>query len=236
MASDKTKSVKGRASAVHRVLKRAILDQALAPGSKLPEDSIGERLGVSRTLVREALVRLSEERLVELRPNRGAVVARPSLEEGHDLFVARIALERLVVEILCGRLSKQQAQALSSHIDAEETARDKDEAMSIRLAGEFHTLLASMTENTTVIRFVEELVARSSLILALYGRRHSSECAVSEHRELLEALQAGDKARAVRLMDHHLESVTTRAVLPDGEGRHDIRDALAAYATEEGLG
>ena len=79
----------GRSQAVHRALKRAIIDQALTPGSKLPEDSIGERMGVSRTLVREALVRLSQEGLVELRPNKGAVVARPSLEEGRDLFLTR---------------------------------------------------------------------------------------------------------------------------------------------------
>ncbi len=236
MASNGTKSVKGRASAVHRVLKRAILDQALPPGSKLPEDSIGERLGVSRTLVREALVRLGEERLVELRPNKGAVVARPSLEEGHDLFVTRFALERLVTEILCGQLNKQQEGALTAHIEAEEAAQRKDESTSIRLAGEFHTLLASMTENSTLIRFVNELVARSSLILALYGRRHSSECAVSEHREILHALQSGNKERAVELMHHHLESITTRAVLPSGENHNDIRDALTAYAAEEGLG
>jgi DNA-binding GntR family transcriptional regulator len=225
----------GRAQAVHRALKRAILDQALSPGSKLPEDSIGERLGVSRTLVREALVRLSEEGLVELRPNRGAVVARPSLEEGHDLFRTRLALERLVAETLSGQLTKAQELELAAHIAAEEAARKRDDAASIRLAGEFHTLLASMTGNATLIRYVNELVARSSLILALYGRPHSSECAVSEHGEILAALKAGDTETAVRSMVHHLESITTRALLPKEE-RTDIRDLLARYAAAEGLG
>lgn len=223
-----------RAQAVHRALKRAILDQALAPGSKLPEDSIGERLGVSRTLVREALVRLSEEGLVEMRPNKGAVVARPSLEEGRDLFTTRLALERLVVETLAGQLGTQQEQQLLDHIGAEESARGHDQATSIRLAGEFHTLLASMTGNATLIRYVNELVARSSLILALYGRPHSSECAVSEHHEILAALKAGESAKAVKLMHHHLESITTRALLPK-EQNSDIRDVLASYAAAEGL-
>ena len=113
----------GRSQAVHRALKRAILEQALAPGTKLPEDSLGERLGVSRTLVREALVRLSEEGLVEMRPNKGAVVARPSLEEGHDLFVTRVALERLVVELLAGRSTAPQEAELAAHLAAEEEAR-----------------------------------------------------------------------------------------------------------------
>lgn len=224
-----------RAQAVHRALKRAILDQALAPGSKLPEDSIGERLGVSRTLVREALVRLSEEGLVEMRPNKGAVVARPSLEEGRHLFAARLALERLVVESLSGQLTAQQEKQLLEHIAAEEAARGRDESTSIRLAGEFHTLLASMTGNAVVIRYVNELVARSSLILALYGRPHSSECAVSEHREILSALKKRQTDTAIQLMLHHLESITTRALLPSDQST-DIRDVLATYAAAEGLG
>lgn len=222
----------GRSQAVHRALKRAIIDQALPPGSKLPEDSIGERMGVSRTLVREALVRLSQEGLVELRPNKGAAVARPSLEEGRDLFLTRMALERLVVETLSGNLTRDQIDTLSAHIEAEDSARAQH-AASIRLAGEFHTLLAQMTNNSSLIRYVNELVGRSSLILALYGRPHSSECAVSEHRDLLDKLIAGDTAEATALMTHHLDSITTRAVLPKQD---DIKDVLSAYATAEGLG
>lgn len=233
MAKKENETGGGRAQAVHRVLKRAILDQALSPGSKLPEDSIGERLGVSRTLVREALVRLSEEGLVELRPNRGAVVARPTLEEGRNLFLTRMALERLVVETLSGKLTQEQIGILSSHIEAEEAAK-KERAQSIRLAGEFHTLLAQMTNNASLIRYVNELVARSSLILALYGRPHSSECAVSEHQELLDKLIAGDTDEAAALMAHHLDSVTTRALLPT-DGDRNIKEVLSAYAVAEGL-
>ena len=70
-----------RSQAVYSALKRAILEQALKPGVKLPEDTIGEQFGVSRTLVREALVRLSGEGLVDLRANKGASVAEPSLED-----------------------------------------------------------------------------------------------------------------------------------------------------------
>lgn len=220
-----------RSQAVHRALKRAILDQALPPGSKLPEDSIGERLGVSRTLVREALVRLSQEGLVELRPNKGAAVAHPSLEEGRNLFLTRMALERLVVETLAGNLTPDQIEMLSAHITAEEAARS-EHATSIRLAGEFHTLLAQMTNNASLIRYVNELVARSSLILALYGRPHSSECAVSEHRELLDRLVAGKPAEAATLMAHHLDSISVRALLPK---KDSFTDVLSSYAAAEGL-
>lgn len=223
-----------RAQSVYRALRRAIIEQALRPGVKLPEDAIGEQLGVSRTLVREALGRLAIEGLVELKPNRGASVAYPTLEEARDVFDVRRGLERLVAENLAGRLTSEQAAALEAHVRQEEAAHGRDERESIRLAGEFHIRLAEMTGNALLLRYVQEVASRCSLILAIYGRPHSSECAVSEHRELIEALRQGDGARAAALMDHHLQAVVTRALLTPRVDR-DIRDALAPYGASEGL-
>lgn len=223
-----------RAQAVYKALRRAIIEQALKPGMKLPEDSIGEQLGVSRTLVREAFGRLAVEGLVELKPNRGANVAYPTLEEARDVFDVRRGLERLVAENLAGRLTAAQAAELEAHVRLEEKAHGQDGPESIRLSGEFHIRLAEMTGNALLLRYVQEASSRCSLILAIYGRPHSSECAVSEHRQLIEALRAGDAARAAALMDHHLQSVVTRALLAPRAER-DIRDVLAPYALSEGL-
>jgi len=223
-----------RAESVYRALRRAIIEQALKPGMKLPEDSIGEQLGVSRTLVREAFGRLAVEGLVELKPNRGASVAYPTLEEARDVFEVRRGLERLVAESLAGRLTPAQAAELEAHVEQEERAHEQDGPESIRLSGEFHIKLATMTGNALLLRYVKEASSRCSLILAIYGRPHSSECAVSEHRQLIEALRAGDAVRAAELMDHHLRAVVTRALLTPRVER-DIRDVLAPYALSEGL-
>ena len=107
-----------------RALRRAIIEQALEPGAKLPEDSLGERFGVSRTIARHALGQLAAEGLVELRRNRIAVVATPSWQEARDAFDIRIELERLVVRQLAGKLTKAQIAALNAHVDAEDAARD----------------------------------------------------------------------------------------------------------------
>lgn len=224
----------GRAQRVYRALRRAIIEQALRPGLKLPEDSIGEKLGVSRTLVREALSRLALEGLVELKPNRGASVAYPTLEEARDVFAVRRWLEQMVAQTLAGKLTRAQAQALEAHVREEEAALGKDGPESIRLAGEFHIRLAEMTGNALLLRYVQEVSSRCSLILAIYGRPHSSECAVSEHRQLIEALRNGDATRAADLMDHHLQAVATRALLaPRTES--DALDLLTPYAHSEGL-
>ncbi len=232
---DKTrKSTVSKSDAVYRALKRAILDQALAAGTKLPEDSIGERLGVSRTIVRQALARLNGEGLIELRPHKGACVAQPSLADGRNIFAVRRSLEALVVDSLIGKLSPQQIRQLEAHVEAEDMARANDTATSIQLAGEFHVLLAKLTENDILSRYVTELVSRSSLILSLYGRPHSPDCAVSEHRELITALARGDRDKAGALMHHHIDAITTRALLKS-QTEKDFPDLLAAYAREEGL-
>jgi len=220
-----------RASAIYHDMSRAIIEQALEPGAKLPEDAIGERFGVSRTLVRNALGRLAAEGLVELRRNHGAAVAKPSWDEARDIFAVRLGLERLVMATLAGQLSAEQAGRLRRHIKDEEAARGSNEPLSIRLAGEFHMLLADMTGNALLARYVAEVTSRSGLILALYGRPHSSECAVSEHRAIIAALENGDAAGANNLMQEHLDAVAGRALIKmRPHKRPDLRDILALYA------
>jgi len=218
-----------RAETVYRGLRRAIIEQALSPGTKLPEDLVGTRFGVSRTVVRAALARLAAESLVELHLNRGATVAHPSLDEAHDVFDIRRSLERLVVERLAGRLSRADLARLKQHVAAEEQGRGGAE--SIRLAGEFHMLLAELAGSSTLSRYVGELISRSSLILAIYGRPHSPDCAVTEHREIIDALVRGDTAVVARLMDHHLDAIIGRALIAPPP-RRDISDILSDYAAE----
>ena len=81
----------------------AILEQRLAPGTKLSEEALGEIFGVSRTIIRRALSRLAHEGVVLLRPNRGAVVASPSVEEARQVFLARRLVERAITTCRASR-------------------------------------------------------------------------------------------------------------------------------------
>jgi len=220
-----------KAGTICRALRRAIIERALEPGATLPEDALGERFGVSRTLARHALAQLAAEGLVELRRNRTAVVATPSWQEARDTFDIRIELERLVVRQLAGRLSKAQLATLRAHVDSEDAARGGPDAISIRLATEFHILLAQMTESPILIRYVSELSYRCCLILSLYSRPHSSECGINEHRLLIDALASGDVGKVTSLMHHHLDSVAARALVAEAKPRErDIMAILAPYA------
>jgi DNA-binding GntR family transcriptional regulator len=222
-----------RSSVIYRALRHAIIEQAIAPGAKLPEDAIGERFGASRTIVRHVLGQLAAEGLVELRRNRGAAVATPSWNEARDVFDVRLGLEAIVVARLAGHLTTAQIKRLNAHVDDEERAQGIDEPRSIRLATEFHILLAEMTGSPVLTRYVSENASRCGLTLALYSRPHSSECAVSEHRAIVAALAKGDAAQAGALMREHLEAVAGRAlIVPRPARAHDLKDVLGRYGAD----
>ncbi len=225
-----------KAELAYKAIRRAIIEQALIPGTKLPEDDLGTQFGVSRTLVRAVLSRLASEALVEVGNKRTATVAQPSLEEARAVFEVRRCLEAEAVRLVVARWQPEMGAVLEGHVrDEQAAARDGRLAMSGRLAGEFHTRLAQMSGNPLLERYLSEVVTRCSLILAVYGRPHSADCACDEHQQLIESLRRKDEERAVQLMGEHLRSLEGRALLPEV-----VRDArglgavLSRYADELG--
>ena len=122
---------------------------------------------------------------------------------------------------------------LRDHVKEEEAAHAKgDVRLSTRLAGEFHLKLAELSGNALLERYLAELVSRCSLILAMYSRPHSSECAISEHSALIEALRNGDVPAAEHLMDEHLASVESRALIEDDlAAEPDLGSILSRYSS-----
>lgn len=221
-----------RVSIICQGIRHAIIDGALMPGDRLPEDSLGESFGVSRTIARHALGQLAAEGLVDLRRNRIATVATPTPEDARDIFDIRVALERQVVQHLAGRLTEAQAKELQGIVTREHDARSGPEGASIRLATEFHIRLAEMTGKPILIRYVTEICYRAGLSLSALGRPHSSDCAISEHLELIRVIRSGPADRAAALMAEHLEAVATRALLDGEAGRsRDLVSILTPYAT-----
>lgn len=221
-----------KADIAYLAIRRAIIEHALVPGTKLPEDRLAEQFGVSRTLIRSALARLSADALVDIGNKRTATVSRPSLEEAHAVFEARRCIEAEIVRLVVARQKAGAMQTLEAHVREEEAAaKANQKTAAIRLAGEFHIKLAEMAGNPVLLRYLSELATRCSLILAVYGRPHSSDCAVNEHRELIKALRAKKVDAATRLMSEHLLGIQERALLPESEpSEQDLCSILAPYA------
>lgn len=222
-------------ASIYASLRRAILEQALKPGQKLAEEAIAEIFGVSRTGVRSALILLSADGLVDIRPNRGAAVSEPAADEAEDVFSVRRALEAEVIRKLCARMGKDGIDALEAHLREEERAlRSGSTALSIRLAGEFHVLMAELTNSPTLARMVNHVCSRSSLILAQFARAHSAECGIDEHREVIAALKEQDAEAAIALMNAHIAAVEERARSDQPEAEADVTAILRRYAAAAG--
>lgn len=221
-----------KSEVAYLALKHAVIEQALTPGTKLPEDTLAAHLNVSRTLVREALARLIAEGLVDAGRRRTATVAQPSRAEAHNVFEARACLEREVVRLVIERWTPSMGAALEGHLrDEEDAARTQPPALCARLAGEFHIRLAQLAGNPVITRYLSELVSRCSLILAIYGNTHSPQCGIDEHKALIEALRRRDAKAALRLMDAHLASIQQRALAPEKKPVDDnLGGILGRYA------
>lgn len=186
----------------------AIVERRLMPGTKLGEQQIANLFGVSRTVVRQALNRLSRDRLVTLEPARGAFVAQPSVEEARQVFEVRGMLEAAMVRQLAARITDAQVAELRRHLRHERDAVARTDVTGrTRLLADFHGVVARMLGNDVLADLLEDLLSRSSLISLMYQSSHSAQHSQQEHVEIVDALERRDARAAVRLMMGHLHSV-----------------------------
>lgn len=208
----------------------AVMSRRLAPGTRLGEVALGEIYGVSRTVVRQALHRLAEARIVQIVPNRGAHVALPSPEETREVFVARRVIEAAIVRLVAARIGERDVARLRERLRAEHDAvHAQDQARWAQLAGGFHLALAALAGNRELERMLGELMTRCSLIVALHEAPGNAGCEHDEHEALVERLALRDGEAAAALMEQHLLGLESRLVLArTGDAVDDLAAALAA--------
>lgn len=202
----------------------AILEQRLAPGTRLSEEALGEIFGVSRTIIRRALSRLGHEGVVLLRPNRGAVVASPSVEEARQVFFARRLVEKAITELAVEHATVAQLAQLRQMVSDERDSFSRgDRGAGIRLSGEFHLQLAVAARNAPLISFQRSLVSQTSLIIAQYETGNRTHCSYDEHNQLIDAIEARDAALAVELMMHHMDHIDSKLNLDEDASSDDLQ-------------
>ena len=193
---------------VHKALYNAIIDHKIPPGTPLLEDHLSDAFGVSRTVIRKTLQRLAHERLVDLVPNKGASIAKPTADEARQVFEARRELEQILVRRAVLLANDLALKSLLKLAKAEHDAHLRgDKSQRLKLSGDFHRQLAALADNSVLRAFLEELVSRSSLIIALYESPGAIPCSHTEHLEIANALVARDAAKAVQFMDNHLRHI-----------------------------
>nr|WP_309679835.1 GntR family transcriptional regulator [Polaromonas sp.] len=201
----------------------AIVEHRLHPGTKLGEDRLANIFGVSRARVREVLARLAHEQIVNLYPQRGAFVAKPSPEQAIDVFEARRLIEPALLRRLIHTLTSEKVARLRQHQELELDARRRDDKRAVvRLSGEFHQLVGVLAGNAALARSMRELSTLTCLIIILYDAPTASSCRADEHSEIIDAIAKRDTARAERLMLAHLDHIESSLKLDSSTEEVDL--------------
>lgn len=193
---------------IYEKIYAAILEHRLHPGTKLVEERLADIFGVSRARIREVLARLAHEQIVEIIPQRGAYVAKPTIEQALDVFEARRLIEPAVVQRLVETLTPEKLARLRHHQELELDARRRDDKRAVvRLSGEFHSLAAELAGNSALARSMRELSTLTCLMIFLYDAPTTTSCRPDEHSQIIEAVARRDAATAVNLMLEHLDHI-----------------------------
>lgn len=207
---------------------QAILEHRLHPGTKLGEDRLATIFGVSRARIREVLARLAHEGIVDLFPQRGAFVAKPTTEQARHVFEMRRLIEPGIVRRLINTLTPEKLARLREHYRREVDARQRnDKRTVIRLSGEFHSLLAQLAGNSVLEKSMRELTTLTCLIIFLYDAPTSDTCREDEHQTIIEAIAKRDVAKAEKTMQQHLDHIEASLNLEPDTTEVDLEAVFA---------
>ncbi|MDZ7919895.1 GntR family transcriptional regulator [Rhodoferax sp.] len=201
-------------SFIVEAITRSIVEHQLAPGAKLGEQKLADQFGVSRTLIRQALFQLSQNRLIRMEPARGAFVSAPSVAEARQVFAVRRMLEAGMVRAFIAQITPEHIKALRAHIVQEQEAvRDGNVSSRTELLGDFHVRMAQLMGNEVLALLLMDLLSRCALITLMYQSSAAAAHSHEEHTAIVDALQARDEGLALRLMDEHLQHVEAALTL-----------------------
>lgn len=206
----------------------AILEQRLLPDTKLTEKDLCDVFGVSRTIIRKVLLRLSLDRVVEIRPNRGAVIAAPEPNEVREIFDARRLLEDGIVAEAAQKCGVSDSDTLRDMSRREHACiHANDVSGAIRLSGDFHLKLADIADNRPLRELLRQLVAQTSLAIARYVPAGQGMCDDDDHDRLIRAIAEHDVENSRAIMRAHLMECERRLMLETPKGHSDLHAVFA---------
>ena len=193
---------------VFNTLRRAILKGELEPGERLMEIALANKLGVSRTPIREAIRKLELEGLVVMIPRKGAEVARITEKDLRDVLEVRTSLEKLAIELACDRITEDDIHDLKLACKNFEESFGKDDLTTIAEKDvAFHDIIFRSTKNARLIQILNNLREQMYRYRTEYmkdDRIHP--VLIREHKEMVKALESRDQELVAREVRQHLKN------------------------------
>lgn len=191
---------------VFQALTEEIVSGELAPGTPLPERSLVDRFGISRTPIRQVLWMLERDGLVDVHPNRGAFVKKLGAGEVIELFQLREALEPLAAMLAASHRPANEAVALRAQLLEAAADETRDTKELVRLGADMHDAIARWSGNRMLGRIYETLRMQTHLLRNLLHESQGAErSSLAEHIEILSAIAESDPNAAFRRMADHLQ-------------------------------
>ncbi|WP_377890524.1 GntR family transcriptional regulator [Alkalihalobacillus sp. R86527] len=211
-------------------LKQAILSRELAPGTKLVEAIISEKLQVSRTPIRNAFRKLVEEGYVTLVQNKGAYVVQPDIKEIIQAFELRIELECIAVKFGLDKITNQDILKLEDTLEEELAVyKTQDIPEYIALNKRFHMLLADRSGNKYISEFLHKVIEQIDIYLRIYDvvdtKSEEKNKSLDEHRKIIDAIRGEDIEKVQTAIRHHLQS-TLETLKSTAEGYKSLDQML----------
>lgn len=203
-----------------RALRQRIVNNELAPGARLSEADVATAFGVSRQPVRETFIKLAEEGLVEVRPQRGTFVCKISTDAVMDARFVREAIEADVVKLVAEAADPAVVRELQGLIAAQARVEGGDRKAFIPLDDAFHRTLAEAAGKANAWRVVEGMKSQMDRVRQLSTVQFSLFRLISQHEAIVTAIAAGDPVAAEAAMRDHLRAILSdlpliRRTLPD---------------------
>ncbi len=190
-----------------RILRGAIVENRLPPGTRLTETEIGKAMGVSRQPVREAFIKLADEGLLDVRPQRGTFVRPISLDALLDARFAREAIEADLVRLCAEGRPAGLVAELRRQIAVQRALGTGSSAEFPPLDNHFHRSLAEAAGRARAWTLIEGLNRQMDRIRFLASTRFPIGTLVDQHEAIVDAIEDGDAARAEAQMRHHLRMI-----------------------------
>jgi len=198
--------------AAYRAIKDRIIFLDLKPGEKILEAEVAEALKVSRTPVREALLMLENEKLVECTDSAGFIVRKFSANEIDEYFAVRTVIEGFVMSLVLERITGAELDALKRNVEEGRRYLEAGDIRNIiRCESEFHEILYRAAKSDVLFETISRLTDKFKWLRAIaLSATGGAKQSLSQHGKILEAIEKGDSKRLKVLMRSHFEGAQKR--------------------------
>lgn len=187
---------------VYNYVQEKIINKSYFPGNRITEEELASELSTSRTTVRSAISRLHNDGFIEMIPNKGSYVSKPTVEDMYHVYEIRKVLELEAVKRAIQRIDAENIANMEKCIEEQEALENNFHmARYVEINRRFHWEIVKAADNSYLEKFLGELFNKTAIFLIFYDRSVNNAGSIKTHTDILNALKSGDEAAARKAIE-----------------------------------